>query len=88
MRPQKYRGSIKCLARLVEKGSEPLENVRDARCHLELDRHIGCRCPPGEPESVAQQYLVRTRLDQQRRQSAEIPEDRADIGSEASPPAR
>ena len=33
---------------------------------------------PGEPNSVAQQDLVRTHLDQKRRQSAEVAEDRAD----------
>jgi hypothetical protein len=52
--------------------------VRHARGDLERDRHVGERRPVGEPKGVAEQDLVRTHLDQERWQPAEIAEDRAD----------
>jgi len=54
--------------------------VRYARRDIEHDRDVGDGCPPGEPESVAEEDLVGTNLDEERRQSPEIAEDRADVG--------
>jgi hypothetical protein len=57
-----------------------LKDVRDAWGDLERDGDIGDGCPFGEPERVAEEDLVGTDLDEERRQSPQISEDRADIG--------
>jgi hypothetical protein len=74
----KVRCPVERRSGLIEESGIALEHVRDAWCDVERDRNIGCGCPCGEPERVAEQDLVRPCLDQKGRQSAEIAEHRAD----------
>src|SRR5207253_4206579 len=67
LRLQKGRCPVERRIPLIEDGSKTLEHVWDAGSDLEGDRHVGGGCPCGERESVAEQDLVRTHLDQKRR---------------------
>jgi len=64
----------------VEEGGECLEDVRDTGGDVQDDGHIvGC-CLAREAGGVVEEHLVRSGLDQQRRESGEVGEDGADQG--------
>src|SRR3954465_9895129 len=75
---QEVRCPVERRTGLIEEAGKTLEYGRDAGGDLEGDRDVGEGCPFCEPERVAQEDLVRSHLDEERRQSVEIAEDRAD----------
>src|SRR5450432_4493046 len=75
---QKVRCPVERRSGFIEEPRKTLEHMRDAGGDLEGDCDVRQACSCGKPERVAEEDLVRPHLDEQRRQSAEVAEDRAD----------
>jgi hypothetical protein len=68
MRRQELSGSVQRRARFVEDRVKALEDVGDVRGDVERDLDVGGRGYSREAESVVEQNLVGSRLDDQGRQ--------------------
>jgi hypothetical protein len=78
MRRKELPGSVQRGDRFVEYRIKGLENVRHCRSDVEGDLDVGDRCPPRETDSVVEENLVSSALDQQSWEADQIREYRAD----------
>src|ERR1700722_17344690 len=67
LRLQEVRCPVERRSGFIEKAGKALKHMRDAGGDLEGHLDVGERCACGKPESVAQEDLVRTHLNEQRR---------------------
>ena len=65
-----------------------LKDVRHARGDVEGDRDVGGGGLPREADRVVEEHLVRSGLDDQRRQAGQVGEDRADQAERGVLPRR
>src|SRR3954447_2986103 len=75
---QKGGRAVQSHTSFVEDGRVGLKHMRNAGGDLKRDRNVGVGSTSSKTDGVAQQDLVRTHLDKQRRQSSEITENGTD----------
>jgi hypothetical protein len=75
---QELSGPVQCGRRLVEQPVKGLEDVRNPRGDVKGDLDVGGGSLPREPDGVIEENLVRSGLDDQRRQPGQVGEYGAD----------
>ena len=78
MRRQELSGSVQRRGPFVEDRVIGLEDVGHSRGDVERDLDVGGGGPLREADGVVEEDLVRSGLDDQRRQAGQVGEDRAD----------
>src|SRR5690242_13827827 len=78
MRRQELSGSVQRRGRFVEERVIGLEDVRHPGGDVEGDLHIGDGSLPGEADGIVEEKLMRSGLDDQRRQARQVGEYGAD----------
>ena len=78
VRVEELTGTGQSLVGFVEHCGEALEYVRDVWGDLEPDGDVGCGGAGGKSGGIVEEDFVRAGLDEERGQSGEVGEDRAD----------